>query len=112
MIERDTFSVEWVRLFQKVAVQQAEKEEEVAIIAAIVKFAQWLQDGPAKGLRRQHRFSKTADGWCETLLAEDEGSSLNERDELDGLSKQQLASVKGMGHSMSKTPAEARQEAN
>ena len=49
-------------IFKTIAEKQAEREEEAARVAATVKFAHWLQEGPAKGLRRQHRFSRTADG--------------------------------------------------
>ena len=65
-----TFSDAWVRTFQKIAERQAEREEEAARVAATVKFAIWLQEGPASGLRRQHRFSRTAEGWCETMLVD------------------------------------------
>ena len=110
--EENTFTPAWVKTFKAIAEKQADKEEEAARIAATVKFAAWLQEGPANGLRRQHRFSRTADGWCETMLVGEDGSEVNERDDLDGLSEQQLASVKGCGKEACLSPAEAQQEAN
>ena len=110
--EANTFSVAWLKVFKAMAEKQAEREEEAARVAATVKFADWLQEGPAKGLRRQHRFSRTADGWCESMMADGDGSSTNDRDDLDGLSEQQLAPVKCVGKDASQSPAEAQQEAN
>ena len=112
LCECKTFSDAWVRLFLTMAGKQAEKEEEAARIAATIKFAAWLREGPAQGLRRQHRYSRNADGWCETQMAEGEENDITERDDLDGISEQQLAAVKGTGQSACRTPAEAQQEAN
>ena len=108
--EANTFSATWLSIFKAMAVKQAEKEEEAARVAATIKFADWLQEGPAKGLRRQHRFSRTADGWCESMLTDADGSYTNDRDDLDGLSEQQLASVKGVGKDSVRSPAEAQQD--
>ena len=106
------FAVAWVKIFKGIAEKQAEKEEEAARVAATIKFAHWLQEGAAKGLRRKHRFSRNADGWCESMLVDQNGSSTCERDDLDGLSEQQLASVRGAGKDANLSPAEAQQEAN
>lgn len=65
-----------------------------------------------KGLRRQHRFSRTADGWCENARDDDDGAKLNERDDLVGLSEEQLAAVRGTGKNELKTWADAQQEAD
>ena len=56
--EDNTFAVTWVKIFKGVAEKQAEREEEAARVAATIKFAHWLQEGPAKGLRRQHRYTR------------------------------------------------------
>ena len=83
------------------------------MVVATIKFADWLQEGPARGLRRQHRYSRTAaDGWCDSMLTDGDGSYTNDRDGLDGLSEQELASVKGIGEDSNLSPTEAQQEPN
>ena len=46
------------------------------------------------------------------MLVDTEGSHTNDKDDLDGLSEQQLASVKGCGKTEEVCPADAQQEAN
>ena len=54
----------WVAAFKQVAVKHAEKEERTAQYASLTKWMKWIHEGPASGLRRQHRFNRTADGWA------------------------------------------------
>ena len=60
----------WARMLKEVAVKQAEKQETAAQSKALVSWVQYLHEGPASGLRRQHQFTKTATGWTETTIAE------------------------------------------
>ena len=53
----------WTEAFKKAALANAEKEERAAQHAALMKWTQWIHEGPADGLRRQHRFSRNAKGW-------------------------------------------------
>ena len=52
----------WTEAFKKAAVANAEKEERAAQHASLMKWTQWIHEGPADGQRRQHRFSRNAKG--------------------------------------------------
>ena len=59
---------------------------ELADRAASVRFAQHLQDGPAKGLKHQHRLSRCAVGWIPAAVAETEPGEFDmELDDADSL---------------------------
>ena len=62
VVEGYTHSAPWLKAFASLATQQAEKEEQAARTAATVKFANWLKEGAAGGLRRQHRYSRNTGG--------------------------------------------------
>ena len=66
---------------------------------------------PGIGLKRQHRFTKTAVGWTETLATDGGQEQLAETDELNGLTESQLQQIRG-GSARVLAPAEAQQEAN
>ena len=77
-------------MLKEVAVKQAEKQEAVAQSKALVEWVQYLHEGPASGLRRQHQFTKTATGWRETAIAEGIPNTIGEHDELSIFSEAQL----------------------
>lgn len=43
--------------------KNAEREEAAATIRSVFNHRQWLQEGAAKGLGRQHKMSRTAAEW-------------------------------------------------
>lgn len=47
---------------KKAATNNAGTEEKAAQHASLIKWTQWIHEGPADGLRRQHRFSRTVNG--------------------------------------------------
>ena len=67
-----------------------EAAETWANAAATKKFAEWVSDGPAGGLRRQHLFARTATGWTSDQVGGEIDTQLSEYDELDGITEQQL----------------------
>ena len=48
----------WVFSLRSMAVANAEKEERAAQHIAVMKWVTWIREGPALGLRRQHRFTR------------------------------------------------------
>ena len=54
-------------------------------------FKSWLQEGPLKGLKRQHQMSRTANGWIQRKVGKPARAILRETDELDGLTEEELA---------------------
>ena len=58
----------WVVALKAVATSNAEREERAANQASLMKWSQWIHEGPADGQRRQHKFTRTVkgvDGDCE-----------------------------------------------
>ena len=53
----------WTVTMKKAAITNAETEEKAAQYASLVKWTQWIHEGPADGQRRQHKFSRTVKGW-------------------------------------------------
>ena len=80
----------WVKSFLLVAAKEAEAAETWANAAATKKFAEWVRDGPAGGLKRQHLFARTATGWTSDQVGGQTDTQLSEHDELDGITEQQL----------------------
>ena len=73
------------------------KEERAAQYASLMKWQSWIHGGQADGLRRQHRFSRTPDGWIPTAKASGLWEGIDQNDEmdgLDGLSTEQLNAIK------------------
>ena len=89
-------SAYWVEALGKVATAMAEDTERAANVSASKAFADWLQDGPAGGLKRQHLLTRTASGWIPTKVAEEAANVTMEPEELDGLSQAQLEEVARM----------------
>jgi len=61
----------WAKSFLHVAAIETEAAELRANIAATKKFADWVSDGPAGGLKRQHLFARTATGWTSDQVRAD-----------------------------------------
>ena len=101
----------WLEMLKHVATKQAEKEEAAAQLASINSYKLWIESGPAKGLRRQHQFSRNATGWTETALDKDNGNEVGDHDDLDGLSEEQIEAIKTKVGDAS-SPANAQCEAN
>ena len=105
-------SPEWARMMQGTAVENAEREERAAQYAAMVKWQAWIHEGPAAGLKRQHRFSRTPTGWIPTVMSTGncDGIELDDEvDGLDGLTAEQLSSLKHE-HADKDAPACSQQE--
>ena len=104
----------WVRALRGMAVANAEKEERAAQQISIMKWVTWIREGPAHGLRRQHRFTRNAGGWSPTEKSTGKVTETDVRDELDeleGLGRQGINDLKvqqAAGH----IPATAQQEAD
>ena len=69
MDHRQLYNKHWLTMLRDVALKQAERQEAEAQGKALTAWKDYLSDGPAKGLRRQHQFTKTATGWTETEIA-------------------------------------------
>ena len=101
----------WVEMVLHVSTTQAEREESVAQAVAITERVVWLRDGPAAGLGRQHRFTRTVQVWMPSAATSDGENELNECDEVDGSAEEQLKQVRG-GAAEVVSPANAQQEDN
>lgn len=69
-------------------------EEHAASIASVLKWTSLLYEGLASGLRRQHRHTRTATGWTESADSKGDDNKAGNRDDLDGLSQEQLLAIK------------------
>ena len=98
-------------MLRKAAVKQAEAEEKAARAASLARLQSWLRDGPANGLRRQHRFTRLPTGWTQSANNSGEGNELLGNDDLDGLSEDQLKAIKS-GQVEKGVPADAQCEVN
>ena len=49
-----------------------------------------MKNGPAKGLKRQHLYSRVATGWIPSKCGKQTETTLTELDEMEGLSIEQL----------------------
>jgi len=79
-----------VEAFLRVAVRSAEHADGRAAAIAAKRFADWLQEGPAQGLKRQHLLSRAAAGWTPSREDAEPETVINEYDEVDGISLQEL----------------------
>ena len=92
----------------------AEKEERAAQLIAMMKWVTWIREGPALGLRRQHRFTRNVGGWSPTEASSGKIAETDVRDELDeleGLSRQAIDDLK-FQQADGGSPATAQQEAD
>ena len=102
----------WIDALRQTALKNAEREEAAAQAIAITAWTKWIHEGPAAGLRRQHRFTRVADGWAPTarstgLLADVDNHDTVDFD--DGLSNEQLQQLR-IHTSLGNAPAGAQQE--
>ena len=74
----------WASALKKAAIENAEKEEKAAQHASLMKWTKWIHEGPADGLRRQHKFSRTVKGWTPTARSTGVTPGIEQEDELDG----------------------------
>ena len=104
----------WVFALRSMAVANAEKEERAAQHIAVIKWVTWIREGPALGMRRQHRFTRNVGGWSPTEASTGKITVTDVRDELDeleGLSRQAIDDLK-FQQADGGSPATAQQEAD
>ena len=104
----------WVKAFRDAARKEAEKQERAAQYASYKKWDKWIHEGAAGGLRRQHRFSRVANGWAPTKRSTGktfETAEEDEIDELEGLSRENIDALR-FEQGQEGTPATAQQEAD
>ena len=105
-------SSSWVRSMCCVADEAVQRAEAEAARAARLAWSSWLADGPAKGLRRQHRMSRTAIGWVPAHVAVPVPVSLSEADSLDGVDEALLTESLEYGAEASSLPLNPQQAAD
>ena len=84
----------WVEMLLLVAEKQATTQEDAASTASVLKWTSWLYEGPASGLRRQRRHTRTATGCTASADSKGDDIETGDRDDLDGLSQEQLQAIK------------------
>ena len=83
----------WCRSFEAVAVKAEAAAEELRRKATAESWHSWGEEGPAKGLRRQHQMTRTQVGWIPTPKTTQVKSEIEEHDEADGLSNEELDKI-------------------
>ena len=73
-------------------------------------YQDYLNGGPALGLGRQHRMSRTAVGWISTKVGASKPLVIDDLDDVDGLSAEDMAAVLRYECSV-RSPLDAQQEA-
>ena len=90
------------------------KKERAAQQISMAKWISWIREGPAYGLRRQHRFTRNVVGWVPTEKSTGVVTDVDARDELyelQGLSRQDINNLK-FQQAEHHAPATAQQEAD
>ena len=93
---RDTLTVEalesklWIKAFIDVADNASKVADSRAANRSAKHFTEWLREGPAAGLKRQHLFIRTATGWTDSKVGNESTPVTSELDDLEGLSPEQL----------------------
>ena len=102
----------WVRALREAAEKNATREEIAAQLMAMKKWELWINEGPAAGLRRQHQFSRTADGWAPTKASSGKISPTDGEDELDDMDGLRAADLGALRFEQGSTgtPVTAQQE--
>ena len=103
----------WVFALRNMAAANAEREEKLAQQISMAKWVSWIREGPAHGLRRQHRFTRNVVGWVPTEKSTGAVTDVDARDEIDelqGLSRQEINNLK-FQQAENHAPATAQQEA-
>ena len=104
----------WVAAMKKAATANAEAEETAAQYASLMKWTQWIHEGPADGQRRQHKFSRTVKGWTPTAKSTGVIPGIDQSDELEdfeGLGIDDLNAIR-FEQDIAGAPATAQQEAD
>ena len=78
-------NLSWVFALRNMAATNVEKEERAAQQISMAKWVSWIREGPAHGLRRQHRFTRNVAGWVPTEKSTGVVTDVDARDELDEL---------------------------
>jgi len=100
-----------VEAFLRVAVQSAEHADGRAAAIDAKRFADRLQDGPAELLKRQHLLSRAATGWTPSREGAEPETVINEYDEVDGISLEELKRTL-QPNSNASTPLASQSSAN
>ena len=83
-----------MKVMAEAAGRKAKTEEDAACKQAFHEFLSWLKEGPAYGLRRQHRFTRINSGWQAMKQCGAEGEDhLAQRDDLDGISESEIVNA-------------------
>lgn len=83
----------WAKAFLDVAAEAARRTDTSAAIASARRFEEWIADGRANELKRQHLLSRTATGWIPDKAGQPEAVQTSELDDLEGISREQLRSA-------------------
>lgn len=59
----------WLKVLSDMAVKNVEQQESAARYMSVVRWQEWIREGPACGLRRQHRYSRCSEGWVPTAVS-------------------------------------------
>ena len=103
----------WIAALRDTALKNAVSEEVAAQAMSIKAWTKWIHEGPAAGLRRQHRFTRVADGWSPTARSSGIVGDVDGSDDIDledGLTTEQLEAIR-QATSLGNAPAGAQQEA-
>lgn len=85
----------WTAAFEQTALRFADRTERAAANASLAKWGNGLTEGATCGLGKQHRFTRNALGWTPTREGEAMLLEVGDRDDADGLTPDELASVLG-----------------
>ncbi len=77
-------------IFQVAASNNANAMEVRPRAAVATRWQSWLEEGPARGLKRQHRLSRCAVGWFPDVSGESESIHIDDRDELSATQARSL----------------------
>ena len=94
------------------AKRACEVAEEQRRNCALVDWHAWLEEGPCRGLRRQHQLTRTATGWIPTAKAPQDPTEMSDMDEVEGLSGEELDKIlhnPGAVVAPSRSPADCEQ---
>lgn len=69
------------------ATKEVEHADDKAARLATAMFTDWLQEGPAQGLKRQRLYSRVASGWVLSKCGRQLDTVLSELDDLEGLGR-------------------------
>jgi len=83
----------WTKSFLEVATEASHRANLRAATDAARRFEEWIADGRASGLKRQHLLSRTTTGWIPDKCGPSEEVQTSELDDLEGISSEQLRSA-------------------